>query len=103
MAFGINRKELTAWKNHVMNGDIAFLTHYWIHPKFPHSRTVTKVGCNDVHKLKQWGKNYGLKEEWIHYNPYPHFDLIGERQYDILQREGYGNHIERFRLKREEW
>lgn len=35
MAFGINREELTRWKKAVSAGEIAFLTHYWLDPRFP--------------------------------------------------------------------
>lgn len=99
MAFGIKRDELIEWKQHVKQEKIAFLTHYWIHPKFPSCKTVTKVGCENLSKLANWGFQYGLKEEWIHYNEeFPHFDLIGERQYNILKSEGLWMHIERFKL-----
>ncbi len=99
MAFGINRKELATWKEKVQKGELAFLTHYWIHPKFPENKTVTKAGCSDIGKLVRWGKQYGLKEEWIDRRPeYPHFDLIGIKQVEILFQEGLESHIEKFRL-----
>ena len=30
MAFGIKKDELNEWKSKVRNGEIAFLTHYWL-------------------------------------------------------------------------
>lgn len=88
MAFGIKKDELKEWKSKVSKGEIAFLTHYWIHPKFEGITTVTKVGCSNVEKLIDWGKKYDLRKEWIHNrHQYPHFDLIGEKQVEILQAE----------------
>ncbi len=99
MAFGVKRDELIAWKKKVKNGEIAFLTHYWLDDRFPNSKTVTKVGCAKVEKLKEWGRKYGLKPEWIHKDEkYPHFDLIGKFQKDILVQEGIMDQIERFKL-----
>ncbi|WP_409305656.1 hypothetical protein [Peribacillus sp. SCS-155] len=90
MAFGINREQLAAWKRKIDNGEIAFLTHYWLDDRFPGTKTVTKVGCNDLEKLAQWGRQYGLKKEWIDIRKdgYSHFDLLGEKQLEILSREG---------------
>ncbi|TCP27036.1 hypothetical protein EV207_11814 [Scopulibacillus darangshiensis] len=100
MAFGLRRKELEDWKHKVKNGQIAFLTHYWYDPRFPHEHTVTKIGCCDLEKLIHWGKKYDLKPEWIDKKKdYPHFDVLGERQRLILRNEGYGNHINRFHLE----
>ncbi|MGD6779340.1 MULTISPECIES: hypothetical protein [Bacillaceae] len=97
MAFGIKRGELQEWKEKVRNGEIAFLTHYWIHPRFDGITTVTKAGCCDVKKLIDWGSQYGLKEEWIHKrDQYPHFDLIGDTQLEILKKEGQWTQIHRF-------
>ncbi|MGP7815886.1 hypothetical protein [Niallia sp. 01092] len=95
MAFGINRKELLAWKSQIDKGEIAFLTHYWLDERFPKSKTVTKVGCSDMEKLINWGKKHGLKEEWIHKRKdgYSHFDLVGEVQTKILTKEGITTHI----------
>lgn len=95
MAFGIKKSELIAWKQKIDRGEIAFLTHYWLDDRFPGSKTVTKVGCNDLDKLAEWGKKYGLKKEWIHIrrDGYSHFDLIGERQKNILVKEGLFDHI----------
>lgn len=56
MAFGITRGELNEWKRQVKNGQIAFLTHYWIDKRFPGCKTVTKVGCSDISVLIEWGK-----------------------------------------------
>lgn len=57
MAFGLKREELYAWKEAVNRGEVAFLTHYWIDDRFPGATTVTKVGCGDIEKLIQWGRN----------------------------------------------
>jgi hypothetical protein len=100
MAFGIKRRELKDWKKRVEGGEIAFLTHFWLHPRFPGITTVTKAGCSDVNRLIDWAKAYGLKEEWIHaHSQFPHFDLIGDKQLEILQKEGLWDQIERFRIK----
>lgn len=99
MAFGIKRIEIEHWKQRVANNEIAFLTHFWYDPRFPHCHTVTKVGCSDLHRLIQWGEKYDLKPEWIdHHKGYPHFDLLGATQYKILLAEGCLDHIQRFRL-----
>ncbi|MBD8068177.1 hypothetical protein [Bacillus sp. PS06] len=97
MAFGIKRHELKAWKQKVANGEIAFLTHYWLDPRFTNTNTVTKVGCCNIEKLAKWGDRYGLKQEWIHHRQeYPHFDLLGEIQKEILLAEGLENQLQRF-------
>jgi len=97
LAFGINRTELRKWKQNVINGEIDFLTHYWLDDRFPGCTTVTKVGCTDMNKLITWGKQYGLQENWIHKDEkYPHFDLFGERQREILQREEKWDQIRKF-------
>ena len=90
MAFGIKRSELNEWKRKVREGQIAFITHYWLDDRFPNSKTVTKVGCSDVQKLISWGRKYGLKPEWIdgRNENFPHFDLLGEKQIEILKKEG---------------
>lgn len=90
MAFGISKKELKEWKKKIDQGEIAFLTHYWLDDRFPDCKTVTKVGCSDLEELKKWGRKYGLKEEWIHHrnDGYSHFDLLGVTQKTILQSEG---------------
>ena len=95
LAFGISRKELLEWKSKIDQGEIAFLTHYWIDDRFPGCKTVTKVGCNDLQKLTHWGKQYGLKPEWIDQrkNGYSHYDLLGQKQIDILVKEGLTDHI----------
>jgi hypothetical protein len=98
MAFGIKREVLRQWKKRVASGQIAFLTHYWIHPRCPQCKTVTKAGCSDLERLKAWGRPYGLKPEWIDQrSDYPHFDLIGETQKEVLAREGLTEQLERFR------
>ncbi|WP_368654915.1 hypothetical protein AB4Y30_07780 [Ornithinibacillus sp. 4-3] len=100
MAFGINRQELLIWKEQVGRGEIAFLTHYWIDERFPDCNTVTKVGCNDLTKLIIWGEQYGLLADWIDKRGgFPHFDLFGERQLHILQKEKQWSHIDKFNLR----
>lgn len=99
MAFGITRKQLINWKRKVMAGEIAFLTHYWYDKRFPNYYTVTKVGCSEIVKLVEWGKRYDLKEEWIHHSEqYPHFDLLGEKQKEILICENLTDHLTKFDL-----
>ena len=103
MAFGINRTELRNWKENVAKGNIAFLTHYWLDPRFPNSYTVTKVGCNDVEKLIAWGQQYGLDPKWIHMDKnFPHFDLFGEYQVKILKQEQQWEQLQRFNLLQED-
>ncbi|MFD1737045.1 hypothetical protein ACFSCX_10830 [Bacillus salitolerans] len=101
MAFGINRKELNDWKLAVKKGDqVVFITHFWIHPKYPSIKTVTKAGSSNLNVLIKWGNRHGLKKEWIHHREgYPHFDLIGDKQVEILEKEGILDQIDRFRLK----
>lgn len=97
MAFGITREELIAWKKAVQSGEIAFLTHYWVDDRFPGCNTVTKAGCADLSKLVQWGAKYGLKAEWIDLREdYPHFDLFGKIEREILRKEGFSSQLERF-------
>ncbi|WP_127581261.1 hypothetical protein [Paenibacillus koleovorans] len=99
MAFGITRQEMNAWKQAVSRGDLAFLTHYWLDPRFPDSRTVTKVGCSDLGKLADWCVRNGLNPRYIHRRAeYPHFDLIGPKQVQILRAEGLLEQVNRFRL-----
>lgn len=99
MAFGIDRKELRTWQKKVLAGEIAFLTHYWLDERFPESTCVTKVGCSDLEKLIQWGESYQLKKEWIDMDPkYPHYDLFGSIQKEILEKEGQIDQIIRFNL-----
>lgn len=99
MAFGIDRQELKNWKKDVANGEIAFLTHYWLDDRFPNCKTVTKAGCRDLEKLTAWGAQYGLKPEWIDMrDDYPHFDLFAEYERDILMAEGYIEQLKRFNL-----
>jgi len=95
VAFGIKRQEIVAWKKKIDQGEIAFLTHYWLDDRFPDCKTVTKVGCHDLEKLAAWGKKYGLKKEWIDYRTdgYSHFDLLGDKQISILEKEGLYDHI----------
>lgn len=99
MAFGLTRKELTDWKRRVAVGEIAFITHYWLEPRFPGIRTVTKVGCANLDRLTEWCETNGLNPAHIHRRAaYPHFDLIGSKQKEILVREGLWDQIGRFGL-----
>ncbi|MBU8907437.1 hypothetical protein [Desertibacillus haloalkaliphilus] len=99
MAFGITRQELNEWKQASREGQIAFLTHYWLHPKDPTIQTVTKVACADLDELVKWGSRYGLRKEWIHRRPsYSHFDLIGAKQIEVLHKEQLTDHIKRFNM-----
>lgn len=92
MAFGIKKSELNLWKSVVMSGEVALLTHYWYDERFPQYKTVTKAGCSDRDKLIKWGKSHGLKEEWLHERElFPHFDLIGKREEEIVQTERKSN------------
>lgn len=100
MAFGLKRDELCRWKARVAAGEIAFLTHYWHDPRFPGARTVTKVGCSDLAKLRGWCERNGLNPRYIHdREPYPHFDLIGPKQAEILVREQQWDQLTRFNLQ----
>ncbi|PWU68764.1 hypothetical protein [Gracilibacillus dipsosauri] len=97
MAFGIDRNTLNKWKRKVDRGEIAFLTHYWLDDRFPGCTSVTKVGCNNYEQLSEWGSKYGLREEWIHRDErYPHFDLFGDRQKQILFAEEQWDQLEKF-------
>lgn len=97
MAFGIKREELIQWKKTVARGEIAFLTHYWLDDRFPGVRTVTKVGCSDLDKLTQWCCDNGLNPRYIHHRPpFPHFDLLGPKQKEILKKEMLFEQLERF-------
>ncbi|MBH5318173.1 hypothetical protein I6N90_10170 [Paenibacillus sp. GSMTC-2017] len=100
MAFGISRDELNKWKSAVTKGDIAFLTHYWLDTRFPGIKTVTKVGCSDLDKLSNWCRQNGLNPAYIHTRErFPHFDLIGKKQAEVLFRENLFDHLERFQIK----
>ncbi|RXJ04222.1 hypothetical protein DS745_02210 [Anaerobacillus alkaliphilus] len=98
MAFGIKRDELVTWKNKVKEGEIAFLTHYWYDPRFPEVKTVTKVGCADLEKLIAWGKQYNIPAKYIDNRyDFPHFDLLGERQVEIMSSENKLDQLQRFK------
>lgn len=100
MAFGIKRHELQQWKEAVTRGEIAFLTHYWIDPRFPAMKTVTKVGCSNLDLLAAWCRSNGLNPAYIHNRPpFPHFDLLGPKQREILRKEHQWDQLERFKLK----
>ncbi|MFC0188765.1 hypothetical protein ACFFJY_10740 [Fictibacillus aquaticus] len=97
MAFGLTRKDLEEWKEKALCGEIAFLTHFWHDPRFPQFRSVTKAACCDVEKLKTWGGRHGLRPEYIHYrSDFPHFDLMGEKQLEIMKKENRLHEISRF-------
>jgi hypothetical protein len=97
VAFGIKKSQLITWKKEVAAGEIAFITHFWLDPRFPKDKSVTKVGCSNLEKLTEWGEQYGLKAEWIHEREaYPHFDLIGDKQRMIMMQEGRLNEIAKF-------
>ncbi|MBP1999064.1 hypothetical protein J2Z69_000083 [Paenibacillus shirakamiensis] len=99
MAFGIQRSELKAWKASVADGEIAYLTHFWYDSRFPDITTVTKVGCSDLTKLTQWCQKHQLNPKYIHLRPpFPHFDLMGRRQREILRQEEVWEQIDRFHL-----
>ncbi|TDL34934.1 hypothetical protein E2R51_04210 [Jeotgalibacillus sp. S-D1] len=100
MAFGINKNHITEWKHAIDRGEIAFLTHYWLDDRFPDSKTVTKVGAKNLEKLAEWGKKYQLKKQWIHIRKdgYSHYDLLGETQILILEKEGLDEHLIRFQI-----
>ncbi|TFE28585.1 hypothetical protein [Cohnella luojiensis] len=99
MAFGIKRAELNEWKIAVSRGETAFLTHYWFDPRFPDIRTVTKVGNADLERLTQWCISRGLNPRYIHNRPpFPHFDLMGRKQREVLLEENLTQHLERFRI-----
>lgn len=102
MAFGIKKEELARWKEAVLRGEIAFLTHYWVEPRYPGIKTVTKVGCADLNRLASWCEANGLPPRYIHNRPpFPHFDLIGPRQREILLREGQTDQVMRFGMMNE--
>jgi hypothetical protein len=99
VAFGITREELNKWKQAVTRGEIAFLTHYWVDARFPGIKTVTKVGCANRERLSAWCHDHGLNPAYIHDRPpFPHYDLLGDKQKEILQKEGLWDHLERFRI-----
>ncbi|MBO2944216.1 hypothetical protein JJQ72_09575 [Paenibacillus sp. F411] len=99
MAFGITRQELRAWQQQTAAGVISFLTHYWYDPRFPQFTTVTKVGCSDLNRLAEWCLAHDLDPAYIHRRmPYPHFDLIGPRQREILRQAGQEDQLHRFKL-----
>lgn len=99
MAFGINKNELKKWKKQVKDNQISFLTHFWLDERFPKCDTVTKVGCANISTLAKWGEQYGLKKQWIHNrDQYPHYDLFGNIQKQILIKEQKITHLERFSI-----
>lgn len=99
MAFGVNKDELNAWKEAVSRGEIAYLTHYWLDPRFPGSKTVTKVGCADLPRLRAWCLKHDLNPDYIHHRSvFPHFDLIGPKQREILLQEQLWDQLERFHM-----
>lgn len=100
MAFGLTKEELNNWKKQVHANKIAIITHYWRDDRFPEATSVTKIGCANLDKLIKWGKKYGLKAEWIDYKEnYPHFDVFGRKQVEILVDEKKFDQIKKFNLK----
>lgn len=100
MAFGLKKEELLEWKKQVASGKIAIITHYWQDKRFPNASSVTKIGCSDINKLINWGKIYNLKPEWIDFKKnYPHFDVFGEKQIEILLKENKIDQIKKFNIK----
>lgn len=100
MAFGLKKEELIKWKKQVTSGEIAIITHYWQDKRFPNATTVTKIGCGDINKLIKWGEKYKLKPEWIDYKEnYPHFDVFGEKQREILSNENEIKQLKKFNIK----
>lgn len=100
MAFGIKRKQLQQWKNQVNRGEIAIITHYWEDERFPGCTSVTKIGCSNVQKLKEWGEIYALNPKWIHRNNYPHFDVFGRKQAEVLKSEKKIEQLNQFVYKK---
>jgi hypothetical protein len=99
VAFGITREELQQWKQAVTRGELAFITHYWLDSRFPDIKTVTKVGCSNLKVLSAWCESYGLNPSYIHNRPpFPHFDLMGGKQKEILQAEQLWVHLQRFKM-----
>ncbi|UJF35774.1 hypothetical protein [Paenibacillus hexagrammi] len=99
MAFGISRSELNEWKRKCKQGEIAYLTHYWLDPRFEGLKTVTKVGCCDLDRLQDWCKEYSLNPAYIHHrDQYPHYDLLGKKQLEVLNNENLTDHLVRFKL-----
>jgi hypothetical protein len=97
MAFGVRREELEAWKRQVAEGNIAFLTHYWLHPRYPDVTSVTKVGCADLERLRAWAVSHRLPPQYIHHKErYPHYDIFGQAQAQILRREGQWKQLRKF-------
>lgn len=100
MAFGLTKEELAAWKKQVLANEIAIITHYWQDARFHEATSVTKIGCANLDKLIEWGKKYDLKAEWIDYKEnYPHFDVFGKKQIEILIKERKFDQIKKFNLK----
>jgi hypothetical protein len=99
MAFGIKRAELKQWKEAVTRGEIAFLTHYWYDERFPGITSVTKVGCSDLQRLTAWCLTHGLNPKYIHHRPpFPHYDLMGTKQREVLRKEQQWEQVTRFKL-----
>ncbi|QKS71330.1 hypothetical protein FLK61_31990 [Paenalkalicoccus suaedae] len=100
MAFGVTKDELRQYKIQAASGEIAFLTHFWFDERFPQHQTVTKAASNDKQRLIEWGKQYGLKEEWIHDDGhFPHFDLIGSTEWHVLHQENKADKLLLLRAK----
>ena len=99
MAFGINRLELTQWKEAVTREEIAFLTHFWLDVRFPQFNTVTKVGCSNIERLTLWCISHDLNPKYIHNRrPFTHYDLMGPKQKEVLRNEGIWEQLKRFKI-----
>ncbi|MGD6816036.1 hypothetical protein ACQCVE_03040 [Metabacillus sp. 113a] len=99
MAFGIKREDLQQWKRAVARGEIAFLTHFWQDDRFPEAKSVTKAGCSDIRKLADWGKGFGLQEQWIDSrSDFPHFDLMGAKQAEVLMHYKMYKTMQKFKI-----
>ncbi|MFA9559596.1 hypothetical protein ACERII_19990 [Evansella sp. AB-rgal1] len=100
MAFGLKKSDIEKWKKRANEGEVAFITHFWFDERFPQYRTVTKAACANKDTLIQWGQKYNLKPEWIHdRKDFPHFDLLGDRQRDILKKENQYEQLEKLLTK----
>ncbi|GAC43630.1 hypothetical protein PPOP_3029 [Paenibacillus popilliae ATCC 14706] len=55
--------------------------------------------CADMARLSVWCVEHGLNPRYIHARrPFPHYDLIGPRQREILRQEQQWDQLERFWL-----
>ena len=62
-------------------------------------KPLRKPGALTLKNWVRWGERYGLKREWIDMrDDYPHFDLFGEHEREILVKEGLSAQLKRFDL-----